>query len=200
MADEERKRLPSPLDDIPTVYFELERQLVNIIGEDAHDAARNFLGDLGRMGRESYQFAVDLVTELATELTGVKAVKVTPKNALEFDCDISRKSELKLKLKHTIAPLVELQSINFAKNLNFGAVVDKEKKGLRMNIRDGLSLTFNIPIIGEQTIEVKGSGLLTRNDRNQLILSTTVMIPGFDSPVTIALPLTQAFLERKKKV
>jgi hypothetical protein len=60
-------------------------------------------------------------------------------------------------------------------------------------------MTFKIGPL-EQVIDVKGSALLSRNEKNQLILSTETQIPGFDSPVTIAIPLTMLFAQRKSAI
>lgn len=155
--------------------------------------------ELFRLGKDGYQFAVDLISELCTELTGVKSMQIIPKGQMELDVDIKRKKDLVLKFKHPVAPLVDLTAVKFGEDLNFGAIVDKEKRGLRMNIRRGLSMTFKLGPL-EQVIDVKGSALLSRNEKNQLVLSTQTQIPGFDSPVTIAIPLTMLFAQRKSMI
>lgn len=181
------------------VYQEIERQFMSLISPENQLAAMNMLNDLLRMGKDGYQFAVDLISELSTELTGVKSLQIVPKGPMELDVDIKRKKDLVLKFKHTIAPLVELNAVTFGQDLNFGAIIDKEKQGLRMNIRRGLVMTFKLGPI-EQNIDVKGSALLSRNEKNQIILSTTTQVPGFDSPVTISIPLTLLFAQRKKSL
>ncbi|MDZ4837209.1 MAG: hypothetical protein SGJ27_25775 [Candidatus Melainabacteria bacterium] len=186
----------SDADKRPYVYQEIERQLMTLISQENQDAAKNIFADLLKMGRDGYQFGVDLISELCTELTGVKSLQIVPKGPLELDVDIKRKNELVLKFKHTIAPLIDITAITFGEDLNFGAVVDKEKKGLRMNIRRGLKLSLKLGPL-DSTIDVKGSALLSRNDRNQLLLSTTVVVPGMDNPVTLSIPLTQIFAQRK---
>lgn len=178
------------------VYQEIERQFLTLISPENQETARNIFNDILRMGRDGYQFGVDLISELCTELTGVKSLQIVPKGPLELDVDIKRKKDLVLKFKHTIAPLVELTAITFGEDLNFGAVVDKEKKGLRMNIRRGLKLSVKLGPI-DSKIDVKGSALLSRGEKNQLLLSTTVNIPGIDNPVTLSIPLTQIFAQRK---
>lgn len=179
------------------VYQEVERQFLTLISQENQETAKNIFNDLLRMGRDGYQFGVDLISELCTELTGVKSLQIVPKGPLELDVDIKRKKDLVLKFKHTIAPLVELQAITFGEDLNFGAVVDKEKKGLRMNIRRGLKLSLKLGPL-DSTIDVKGSALLSRGEKNQLMLSTTINVPGIDNPVTLSIPLTQVFAQRKK--
>ncbi len=181
------------------VYQEIERQFLTLINQENQETAKNIFNDLLRMGRDGYQFGVDLISELCTELTGVKSLQIVPKGPLELDVDIKRKKDLVLKFKHTIAPLVDLTAITFGEDLNFGAVVDKEKKGLRMNIRRGLKLSLKLGPL-DSTIDVKGSALLSRGEKNQLMLSTTVNIPGIDNPVTLSIPLTQVFAQRKKVI
>ena len=190
---------PQDEDKRPFVYQEIERQLLTLVSEENQRAAKNMITELLRMGKDGYQFAVDLISELATELTGVKSLQILPKGPMELDVEIKRKKDLVLKFKHPVAPLVDLTSVKFGEDLNFGAVIDKEKKGLRMNIRRGLSMTFKLGPL-EQVIDVKGSALLSRNDKNQLVLSTETQIPGFDSPVTISIPLTMLFAQRKSLI
>jgi len=196
--DQQRQTKITVEQAVPIMYREIERQLVSIIGEERHEVAKNIFNELTTMGKFTYQFAVDLIAELVSELTGVKSLNVVPKGPLECDVVIKRKSELVLKLKHPIAPLVELNALTFGKDLEFGAIVDKAKQGLRMNIRKGLRLTFVLPILGEYVVDVRGSGLLSRNEKNQLLLSTTVNLPGIDQPITISIPLTKAFAQNKK--
>jgi len=190
---------PQEEDKRPFVYQEIERQLLTLVSEENQKAAKNMITELFRLGKDGYQFAVDLISELCTELTGVKSVQIIPKGQMELDVDIKRKKDLVLKFKHPVAPLVDLTAVKFGEDLNFGAVVDKEKRGLRMNIRRGLSMTFKLGPL-EQVIDVKGSALLSRNEKNQLVLSTETQIPGFDSPVTIAIPLTMLFAQRKSMI
>jgi hypothetical protein len=191
-----------PSDDTdkrPFVYQEFERQLLTLVSEENQKAAKNMFSELLKFGKDGYQFAVDLISELCTELTGVKSLQIIPKGPMELDVDIKRKKDLALKFKHGVAPFVDLTGITFGEDLNFGAVVDKEKKGLRMNVHRGLSMTFKLGPI-EQVVDIKGSALLSRNEKKQLMLSTTTMIPGFESPVTIAVPLTLLFAQRKSAI
>ncbi|MBX3072722.1 hypothetical protein KF707_02390 [Candidatus Obscuribacterales bacterium] len=190
---------PHEEDKRPFVYQEIERQLLTLVSEENQKAAKNMITELFRLGKDGYQFAVDLISELCTELTGVKSMQIIPKGQMELDVDIKRKKDLVLKFKHPVAPLVDLTAVKFGEDLNFGAIVDKEKRGLRMNIRRGLSMTFKLGPL-EQVIDVKGSALLSRNEKNQLVLSTQTQIPGFDSPVTIAIPLTMLFAQRKSMI
>lgn len=190
---------PHEEDKRPFVYQEIERQLLTLVSEENQKAAKNMITELFRLGKDGYQFAVDLISELCTELTGVKSMQIIPKGQMELDVDIKRKKDLVLKFKHPVAPLVDLTAVKFGEDLNFGAIVDKEKRGLRMNIRRGLSMTFKLGPL-EQVIDVRGSALLSRNEKNQLVLSTETQIPGFDSPVTIAIPLTMLFAQRKSMI
>lgn len=193
---------PSDSNDVdkrPYVYQEIERQLLTLVSEENQKAAKNMINDLLRMGKDGYQFAVDLISELCTELTGVKSLQVVPKGPLELDVDIKRKKDLVLKFKHPVAPLVDLTALKFGEDLNFGAVVDKEKKGLRLNVRRGLSLTFKIGPL-EQVVDLKGSALLYRNEKKQLVLATTTDVPGFDQSVTLSIPLTLLFAQRKSLI
>lgn len=194
---EKPKSDSSDADKRTDVYQEIERQFLTLISQENQETARNIFNDILRMGRDGYQFAVDLIGELCTELTGVKSLQIVPKGPLELDVDIQRKKPLVLKFKHTIAPMVDITAVTFGEDLNFGAVVDKEKKGLRMNIRRGLKLSSKLGPL-DSTIDVKGSALLSRNEKKQLVLSTTITIPGIDNPVTLSIPLTQIFAQQKK--
>ncbi len=181
------------------VYGEIERQLMTLISLENQEAAKNVFNDLLRMGRDGYQFAIDLISELSTELTGVKSLQIVPKGPLELDVDMKRKKDLVLRCKYPIAPLVDIHAVTFGEDLNFGAQVDKDRKALKMNIRKGLKLTIKFGPL-EQTIDVKGTAMLSRNEKKQLVLSTTTTIPGTDSPITISIPLTMLFQQRKNLI
>ncbi|MBX9667419.1 MAG: hypothetical protein K2X93_07355 [Candidatus Obscuribacterales bacterium] len=181
------------------VYGEIERQLSTLISLENQEAAKNMFNDLLRMGRDGYQFGIDLISELSTELTGVKSLQMIPKGPLELDVDMKRKKDLVLKCKYPIAPLIDVHAVTFGEDLNFGALVDRDKKALKMNIRKGLKLTIKFGPI-EQTVDIKGTAMLSRNEKKQLVLSTTTTIPGTDSPITISIPLTMLFQQRKNLI
>ncbi|MBZ0188922.1 MAG: hypothetical protein K8F91_21945, partial [Candidatus Obscuribacterales bacterium] len=71
----------------------------------------NTLDSLAKRGKEGLEFALDLLSELSTELTGVKSFRVIPKPPMEVEVDIRFKKENTIYFRHLVAPLVELESV-----------------------------------------------------------------------------------------
>jgi hypothetical protein len=147
------------------------------------------MAQLADQGIDSAKATVDLLGEFGSELTGIESFRIIPKSSIALEVDIRCKQEQHIFVKQSLAPFVELRGLLLSKRIHFEALVNKGKKGLQLDINDGMSLMIDAPIIGTQTVPVKGSGLLMRDDRGQLILAVTATPPGLDTPVTVNIPL-----------
>ncbi len=175
------------------VYEEVERQILNIFTEDR-------IKSIAQAGKEGMQLAMDLLTELSTELTGVQSFKIVPKPPMQLDVEIGMKKGSSIPLKQKVAPLVELDAVVFAEQVHFGAQIDKEKNGLRLNIDEGISARFNLgTLLGLQTVPIKGSALLARQDGKLVLIGTTV-IPGTTQQINITVPIKTIFDHAKKQM
>ena len=183
-----------PPDHLKLLYDEMERQFYSLFSKENRDTARQTLGEITVRGKETVQFAHDLISELATEITGVKSFEVKPRPPMDLDVEIISKSDREIPLRRPLAPMVELRSVCFDEKLKFGARVDKEDRGLRLDVEEGLALKVDLsPLIGVRRVPIRGSATLKRDDRKQLVLITTVKLPGIETPVTVRLPIKQLF-------
>lgn len=154
-------------------------------------------------GAASVIEAMELISEFTRDLTGVTSFKVIPKPPMTLEVDIQRVDDTDVSVRQSVAPFVELNSVVLGKQINFEALVNQSKKGLQLNINNGMTLKFKVgPIF--QTIPIKGSALLTHDEKGQLAIVATVPVPGLDTPVTTTVPLKLIFDEaqsrlRKKK-
>jgi hypothetical protein len=153
------------------------------------ESAIESAAQIADQGLASAKAAVDMITEFAGDLTGVESFRVIPKSTLALEVDIRCKQEQDISVKQQVAPFVELQALHLGRRINFEALINQTEKGLQLDINDGMSLKIMAPLIGLQTIEVKGSGLLTRDDKGQLSLVVTTHVPGLSNPITVALPM-----------
>jgi hypothetical protein len=153
------------------------------------ESAIESAAQMADQGLASAKAAVDMITEFAGDLTGVESFRVIPKSTMALEVDIRCKQEQDIRVKQQVAPFVELQSLHLGRRINFEALINQTEKGLQLDINDGMSLKIMAPIIGLQTIEVKGSGLLTRDEKGQLALVLTTHVPGLSNPITVALPM-----------
>jgi hypothetical protein len=153
------------------------------------ESAIESAAQIADQGLASAKAAVDMITEFAGDLTGVESFRVIPKSTMALEVDIRCKQEQDISVKQQVAPFVELQALHLGRRINFEALINQTEKGLQLNINDGMSLKIMAPLIGLQTIEVKGSGLLTRDEKGQLALVLTTHIPGLSNPITVALPM-----------
>ena len=154
------------------------------------------LGELGRMGKEGVKSAVDLISELIRDLTGVVSFNIIPKLPHEIEVDIQMKAENELPYKQPVAPFVDIEAVCIGKRIHFAALVDKEQSGLRCNINEGFSLRFNTPL-GKPVVPIKGTMILKRDESKQLVMETTTTVPGTNFPVSVTIPIMQ--LLKKKK-
>lgn len=191
MSEERLKRAE---DQIKDLYTEVEDQFYRFFSPQNQEKVVSTLETIARKGKEGLVFALELIGELSTELTGVKSFKVLPKLPAELNVEIAFKRANTIKFKHTIAPLVELESVQFGKQIAFGALIEQEEKGLRINITEGFSLELNLgPLLGKHMVPVKGSGLLKRDENKQVVLITPLEIPGFDEPIDVVIPIRLIF-------
>jgi hypothetical protein len=148
------------------------------------------LADQGLTGAKT---AVDMLAEFAGDLTGVESFRIIPKADMSCEVDIRCKQEQDIVVKQQLAPFIELYSLHLGRRINFVALINKTDKGLQLDINDGMGLKILAPLIGLQTVEVRGSGLLTRDDSGQLALVISTKVPGLDNPVTVSVPMKHLF-------
>ena len=192
MASEDKENKTE--EQIKYIYEEVEDQFYRLFSPHNQEKFTSMIGTVARRGKESFKFALDLIGELSTELTGVKSFKVIPKPPAELEVEIKFKKESSFKFKHVIAPLVEIESVQFGKRVAFGAMIETDKKALRVNITEGFALEINLgPILGKHLVHIKGSGLLKRDDKKQIVLVTEVDVPGLDEPLEVVIPLRLIF-------
>lgn len=181
-------------DQFKELYEEVEDQFYRLFNPDNQEKLVSLFSTVAKKSKESFQFALDLISELSCELTGVKSFRVIPRPPSELEVDIKFKRENTIKFKHMIAPMVEIESVKFGKQITFGALIETEEKGLRVNITEGFAIELNLgPIIGKHLVVVKGSGLLKRDHKKQIVLITEIDVPGFDKPVEVVIPLRMIF-------
>mgnify|MGYP001449087252 CR=1 FL=1 len=191
MQDEQTKRTEEQFKEL---YSEVEDQFYRLFNPDNQEKIATLFTTVARKGKESFQFAMDLISELSSELTGVKSFRVIPKPPAELEVDIKFKRENSIKFKHLIAPLVEIESVKVGKQITFGAIIEKQEKALRVNITKGFAIEINLgPLLGKHLVNVKGSGLLKRDHKKQIVLVTEIDVPGLDKPLEVVIPLRMIF-------
>ena len=191
MTDDRAKRTE---ESIREIYEEVEDRFYRLFSSENQEKFSSMLGSVARKSKESFEFALELIGELSTELTGVKSFKVIPKPPAELEVDIRFKKENQIKFKQAIAPMVEINSVKFGKRIAFGALIEKERKALRVNITEGFALEINLgPFMGKHMVDIKGSGLLTRDTKGQIVLITEIDVPGLDLPVEVSIPIRTIF-------
>lgn len=153
------------------------------------EVAYESLSQLAGVSLESARNSIDLIDRFVKDLGGVQSFKVIPKSNLAVEVDIQCKDEQELIVKQTIAPFIELYSLQFGRKINFEALINKTEKGLQLDINDGFNINVSAPLVGIQRIAIKGSSMLMQNKNGQLALSITTKVPGLDNPVSIAIPL-----------
>lgn len=151
------------------------------------------------IGGESFKAALEMISEFIKETTGVDSVKVTPSVAPQLDVEIQCRREADIPIGTKVAPMVELSSIRLGKRIHFQALLNKHEKGIQVNIKDGLEMTFSLgSFFGKQTVPVRGSAMLARNPNGEVCLVTQVVAPGTDTPVTMRMPLRKVFDHARK--
>ena len=166
------------------------------VAQQTFEGAWQSLGELAQLGKEGVRTAVDLISELIRDLTGVVSFNIIPKLPHEIEVDISMKAENELPYKQPVAPFVDIEAVCIGKRIHFAALIDKEQSGLRCNINEGFSLRFNTPL-GKPVVPIKGTMILKRDENKQLVMETTTTVPGTTFPVSVTIPLMQ--LLKKKK-
>jgi hypothetical protein len=188
------------------VYEEMERKLQDLLSpanikaaQVNLDGAWQSLGELAQLGKDGVQIAVDLISELIRDLTGVVSFNITPRPPAEIEVDIRLKSETDLPLKQSVAPFVDVEAVCISKRIHFKALIDKEKNGLRCNINEGFAIRFSTPL-GKPTVQIQGTVILKRDEKKQLVMETTTMLPGTSVPVSVTIPLKQLLGQARKRM
>jgi len=153
------------------------------------EVALESLAQLAGCGLEGAKAAAELLNEFSHELTGIESFRIIPKSSMALEVDIRCRHEQDLVVKQFIAPFVELYALHLGKRIHFEGLWNKDRKGLQLDINDGMSLKIQAPLVGMQIVEIKGSGLLTRDEQKRPVLVVTTKVPGLDNPVTVSVPL-----------
>lgn len=188
-------------DDSPTpgVLGELERYVRNLFRPTQAESPEATLQELKSRGMEGVQFISDILGGLVADMTGVTSFRVIPKPPLEFEVCIESRREQSLSLRQRISPVAELTGVKLGKKVRFGAKIDTDIKGLRLNIFEGINLEFNLgSLLGVRQVALKGSGLLKRDDSGRLVMLTTVRVPGLDMDMNIVVPIGLLLAKKKK--
>ncbi len=179
------------------LYQEMDRKLQDLLSpenirmaQQTFESAWQSLGELAQIGKDGVKIAVDLISELIRDLTGVVSFNVIPKLPSEIEVDIRLKSESELPYKQPVAPFIDVEAVCISKRIHFQGLLDKEQNGLRCNINEGFSLRMNTPL-GKPTVPIKGTVVLKRDEKKQLVMETTTTVPGTTFPVSITIPLKE---------
>jgi len=133
--------------------------------------------------------AIDLITEFTRVLRGVKSFKVLPRPPWTLEVDICCKEPFDIPVNKTLFPFVELQSLAFGEHINFETLMNTTKKGLQLNVNEGMDLRFNLGPLGVQTLPLKGNVLLTHDENGELALITNHAVPGTSEMFNITIPI-----------
>jgi hypothetical protein len=202
--------LPEEKKDDPSlsrlVYQELERKFQHLLSPEGREQAQGKLEDailsldsLATKGKEKAQFALDLLSELSREISGIESFSITPKPPAELEVEIRTRSPLDLPLRQNLAPFIELEKVILEKRIHFQALVDTDIKGLRCNLNEGFVLGLSTPL-GKQNIPIKGSAILKRDKNKLIVLETTTPLPGVSVPVSITIPLNELLKKAGKSL
>jgi len=194
-ADQQNNEKKERQSEVSSVMRQLTGQFNNWLKEsnpDIHakvETAMESAAQLGAVGLESAKSTMEMLGEFSQELTGVESFRVIPKKSLAVEVDIHCSSEQDIVVRQQLAPFIELHSLHLGLRINFEALFNKAKKGLQLDINEGMSLRISAPIVGIQSVPIKGSGLLMRNEKGELILAISTTPPGLESPVTVEIPI-----------
>jgi hypothetical protein len=179
------------------LYQEMDRKLQDLLSpenirmaQQTFEGAWQSLGELAQLGKDGVKIAVDLISELIRDLTGVVSFNVIPRLPSEIEVDIRLKAPSELPYKQAVAPFIDVEAVCIAKRIHFQALLDKEQSGLRCNINEGFSLRLNTPL-GKPIVPIQGTVILKRDEKKQLVMETTTTVPGTTFPVSITIPLKQ---------
>jgi hypothetical protein len=165
------------------------------MGDDSKDLAfkiefaLNSVVKLAGQGFESIKASIALLTEFLQDLTSIESFRIIPKASMSLEVDVRCKHDQEIVVKQAIAPFVELYALHLGERIRFEALVNKERKGLQLDVHEGMSLMILAPLIGLQTVQIKGSALLTRDENGQVAIVVTTPVPGVDTPISITVPL-----------
>jgi len=188
---------------LPVVLAEIERRIREaVVGDELKpgmvDTLPKTLTTLAEKGSAGLKNALEVISDLLSELTGVKSFKLTPKLPLSVEVEIVCAKEVNLELRKSVAPLTELESVIVGKRIHFEALLDQQQNGLRVNINEGFVLKF-VSVLGRQAIAVKGSAILKRGKQG-LMLVVSTPVPGSDQKVEVSIPLKHIIKHASKLV
>ncbi|CAN5349345.1 hypothetical protein BH11CYA1_BH11CYA1_13300 [soil metagenome] len=187
------------------LYGEMERKLQDMFGPEHKTAAQiafggawQSLNKMANQGKTGLQSALDMVNDLAQDISEIESFNITPKPPAEIEVDMRMKKEKELPFKQNVAPFVELESVCIANRVHFQALFDKEKNGLRCSFNEGFSLRFKT-FLGKLTVPINGNAVLMRDQKNQIVMEVSTKVPGIDLPVSLTIPLVELLREARKR-
>ncbi|HEY9712113.1 MAG TPA: hypothetical protein V6C72_01510, partial [Chroococcales cyanobacterium] len=133
--------------------------------------------------------AVDVIMEFIESLGTVESFKIVPKPPLALEVDIRCKTESEIPLNRQLFPFIELEAMQFGKHIHFETLMNMTRKGLQLNINEGINLKINLGPLGVQIMPVRGNVLLGRDDNGEIVFITTHAVPGSDELFTTVVPI-----------
>jgi len=153
------------------------------------EVAIESLAELADQSIDNAKSTVGMLRQFANSLKFIDTFKVIPKQNMALEVEIRCKEEQDVIVRQALAPLIELHALHFGKRVNFEAMVNKPEKALQLDIHEGMSLKILAPLIGIQSVPIKGSALLKRETSGELTLVATTKVPGIESPITVTVPI-----------
>lgn len=201
--DSDVRKSSTPPPSLPIVMEEIERRVKELVYGDqvkpgVLDMAVKTVQDLSQRGPQGIKSALDLITDLLQELTGVESFKIIPRFPAAVEVDIRCLKEAELPWKKVVGPMVEIEALKVGKRIHFEGLLNQEKKGLQISIFEGFSIKMNHgPLLGGSVVDIKGRALLTRDHRG-LIMELTTRVPGTDQEIQLSIPVKQILQQARK--
>ncbi len=190
-------------DEPKTPTSELELYIKNLFTDEttAKNTAEQILKTLSEVAQRlpgQVGNALKMMREFVQEFTNIKGVQL---NLLFFrilDLQIDTMKEADVPINQRL-PVGKIDAVHLGKKIHMQVGMGDGSKDLQMNVKDGLSLIINLGILGKQTVPIKGSAKLTRDEKGELVIAATTNVPGTEFPVTVNIPLKQMVGELRKQ-
>ncbi len=170
-----------------SLFDDVEKHISGFIDGDV--SVRDMLESGVKSLTDGAKTAIDLITEFTRVLRGVKSFRVQPKPPWTLEVDIHCKEPFEVPVNKPLFPYVELQSLVFGEHINFETLMNTTKKGLQLNVNEGMDLRFNLGPLGVQKLPLKGNVLLTHDENGELALITNHAVPGTSEMFNITIPI-----------
>lgn len=142
--------------------------------------------------------ALKTMREFVQEFTNIKGVQL---NLLFFrilDLQIDTMKEADVPINQKL-PVGRIEAVHLGRKIHMQVGMGDGNKDLQMNVKEGLSLVINLGFLGKQTIPVKGTARLTRDEKGNLVIAASTKIPGIDYPMTVNIPIKLLVIELRKQ-